>query len=144
MLHALAYVPHTVLIMVSTPFCSHCILFSYFCCKPHAHSPCSSTPITILSPCFPFSSLYVPYFTLHALSCLSNDPSAIFPVFHLPRTIRCCPVLHSGLQTRLHTSLPVTSILLVPSLVSSLHSWFPYFFQMLLFYFALHLTLSPP
>lgn len=38
-------------------------------------------------------------------------------------------------------SLPVTSIFLAPSLVFSLHGWFPDFFQMLLSYFVLHLSL---
>ncbi|KAK7801667.1 hypothetical protein U0070_013161, partial [Myodes glareolus] len=40
-----------------------------------------------------------------------------------------------------HVSL-FTSILLIPSLVSSLHSWFPHFFQTLLSHFGLCLSLS--
>lgn len=83
-----------------------------------------------------------PYFTLHALSCLSNDPSAIFLIFHLPHAIRRCHILCSGLATRLHTSLPVTSTLIAPSLFSSHHSWYPHFFQTLSY--LPHLTLSPP
>lgn len=98
--------------------------------------------VSILFPLCPPTSLCMldpAYVTTHPPYSPCFASSSQHPV--LSHSAQRSPSSSAHIIACHHASL-FTSILLIPSLVSSLHSWFPRFFQTLLSHFVLRLCLS--